>query len=81
MSEYKANDVILEQDVEDNCLLMVLDGTIVKVKGQRLIDKYRRHAIIGEDVIFKPLESYRYRNTAIVAETDCKVLHVTKSKY
>lgn len=81
VSEHKANDVIIKEDAEDNCLLMVLDGTVAKMKGSRLLERYRRHAILGEDVIFKPIESYRYRNSAIVAETDCKVLIVTKNKY
>ena len=50
--EYKANEVILAVNSEDSLCIVLLEGSLVKLKGQRAVERYRRHSFINEEVIY-----------------------------
>ena len=81
VAAFKANEVILSENEEDNVQLIVLKGNISMMNGERVVSVFFRNQVVGSDVC-GPVPKYRkFRNYCIKSKTDSQVMLITRNAF
>jgi len=81
VAEFKTNEVVLDEGEEDNVQLIVLEGSVSKIRDRRVLSTFVQNQSVGEDVTIEQRGPRKLRNFYVKANTPAKVMLLSRNGF